>query len=132
MNPKYDYQTKLYCMKRSLDYCCWHLIYLLRYQNETFRLTNPELIKCDLIRVTPPIRTLSNADAPMGPNYRTVKGVNKEDEDEDGQIRLHRVKNPNALPKGISPAVQMNYDFANIVRTPATLNLRFRFGDLPV
>jgi hypothetical protein len=94
-------------------------------QNETFRLTNPELIKCDLIRVTPPIRTLSNADAPMGPNYRTVKGVNKEDEDEDGQIRLHRVKNPNALPKGISPAVQMNYDFSNIVRTPATLNLQF-------
>ncbi len=94
-------------------------------QNETFRLTNPELIKCDLIRITPPIRTLSNLDAPMGPNYRTVKGMNKEDKDEDGQIRLHKVNNPDALPKGISPAVQMNYEFSQIVRTPATLNLQF-------
>ncbi|MEP7256192.1 MAG: T9SS type A sorting domain-containing protein [Ferruginibacter sp.] len=94
-------------------------------QNETFRLTNPELIKCDLIRITPPIRTLSNANAPMGPNYRTPKGIEKEDEEEDGQIKLHQVKNPNALPKGISPAVQMNYDFSQITRTAATLNLQF-------
>jgi hypothetical protein len=89
---------------------------------QDFRLTNPKLINCNLIRVTPPLREISQANPPVGRKVRNAKG---EEEEEDGQIKLHKTRNPNALPKGLDPALQKEYAVKSAGRTPATLNLNF-------
>lgn len=88
-------------------------------QNEQFHLSNPQLIACKLIRTTLPLNMIPQDNPPMGPNYRSVE----EDEHEEGQVRLHKAVNPNALPKGVTTARQQNYP-SSIVNT-ATLNLQF-------
>ena len=90
-------------------------------QSEQFHLTNPQLLECKLVRISAPLTTLSNKNAPMGPNYRSVE----EENDAQGQIRLHKAVNANALPKGLDPAMQTQYNLSGTVNSPATLNLQF-------
>ena len=84
---------------------------------QDFHLTNPQLIPCNLIRISPPLNKIDQANAPMGPVFRTA---NDEEEDE-GQVKLHKAINPDALPKGIDPAIQKKYYTASDNQSPATL-----------
>src|SRR5689334_12971393 len=108
---------KKYLLFLLISFCC---IQITRAQD--FHLTNPKLIPCNLIRSTPPLKEISQLNPPIGRKVRNAKG---EEEEEDGQIRLHKTRNPNALPKGLDPALQKDYAVVSNGRTPATLNLQF-------
>jgi hypothetical protein len=87
---------------------------------QDFHLTKPDLIPCNLVRTSAPLNQIVQANAPVGPKFR---GIN--DEDEEGQIRLHKAINPNALPKGLDPALQKQYYTVKNNQVNATLNLQF-------
>ncbi len=89
---------------------------------QDFHLSNPKLVPCNLIRVTPPLNQISQENPPIG---RTVHNAKGEEAEEDGQIKLHKTRNPNALPKGLDPALQQKYYTESGGKTPATLNLQF-------
>lgn len=92
-------------------------------QNQEFHLTHPKLIPCNMIRLSPPLRELAQAPLPPGSKFRDKR---EREEEEDGQIKLHRTKNPNALPKGLDPALQSNYATKSTSTIPANLRLQIQ------
>lgn len=90
-------------------------------QNQKFHLSKPTLIKCNLIRITPPLTQLKNEDAPRATRFRDLE----EDDDAEGQIRLHKAINPNALPKGLDPAMQKTYNQPGSIPSSSLLVQQF-------
>lgn len=88
---------------------------------QDFHLTNPKLIPCNLIRVSPPLKEMTGAKLPAGSKFRN----GKEEDEEDGQIKLHKTRNRNALPKGLDPALQSEYATKSTGASPAILRLQF-------
>ena len=92
-------------------------------QNEQFHLSNPELLTCKLIRISPPLNMIPQDNPPKG-RKRPLYG---DGEEEEGQIKLHKPVNAaNALPKGVDPALQKVYHYRDSnSRTPTGLGLQF-------
>jgi Bacterial pre-peptidase C-terminal domain/Secretion system C-terminal sorting domain/Fibronectin type III domain len=92
---------------------------------QDFRLTNPEVQQATLIRVTPPLKEIPTDNPPMGPNFR------QENRGEQTRpvIPLHPAINPNALPVGKDPALQLQYNEAADVAN-RTLSLANQFAGL--
>lgn len=82
-------------------------------QNEQFHLTNPKLGTLRLIGISRPLTELTNADAPA---------QRKRPQEKEGEMKLHPVKNPNALPRGVDPAIQYTNSLVTTTTT-ATINL---------
>ncbi len=109
-------------MKKTLFFLAFTATFSLSVFAQDFRLTNPEVQQATLIRVTPPLKDIPVDNPPMGPNYR------KENRGEQTRpvIPLHPAINPNALPAGKDPALQLNYnDGTNAASRTATIGSQF-------
>ena len=75
-------------------------------QNERFHLSNPDLLECKLIRITPPLNMIPQDNPPTGRKRKLEDG-----DENEGQIKLHKPVNAaNAFPKGMDPALQKVYN----------------------
>ena len=103
-------------MKRQLTLALG-ILCLITSRAQLVTVKNPQIIQGTLIRVTPPLKDISDFPVISGPNDR------KENLGEHpGPVKAHPVLNADALPKGEDAALQKNYSSSKGQQVQSLLN----------